>query len=391
MTKRNNVVTEKRELKLLNVDEMIKAAPDKYPFLVDELILDVGVTFLSGAAKVGKSTLARLLARHIVDGGMFLNRFEVVLPGSVLYLILEGNEMVIAKNFAALAPKQKYGRLLISNERMPADYNEGLAMLEDAIKRVGDVRCVFVDTILKLLRIPDNDNYVAVTNAMEDLEAMAKRLRVQIIPLGHVNKREVKDVASAMMGSSANRAATDANILMFREGDMNGPRLIQTEQRAGAGIEDPTYLVLDKETQQLTLGSTQAEKKEERREDSKQSNVHAIAASIRDVLLEHPQGIKTGPLLGLAKGGSTQRKSDVLKGMQASGEVLTKNEGNSVLNFLLLLPAESIKPTAEPKVVEMPAQAAKQTPKYGSPEFWEERRNQWNQQQEARRLAGNLA
>src|SRR5579862_8829135 len=98
-------------LLLTSVSELIAKAPERFPFLVEGLLLDVGVSFISGSPKVGKSTFARQLACDIVDGGKFLDRFPVLLPGSVLYLSLEGNSVVPQMHFKALAPAEKYGRL----------------------------------------------------------------------------------------------------------------------------------------------------------------------------------------------------------------------------------------------------------------------------------------
>src|SRR5882762_1867422 len=74
--------------KILSGLELMNTAPEKIPSLVDDLLLQVGVSMLSAKPKTGKSMLSRQLAVSVAEGRDFLNR--PTLCGDVLYLMLEG-------------------------------------------------------------------------------------------------------------------------------------------------------------------------------------------------------------------------------------------------------------------------------------------------------------
>ena len=338
--------------KTINVAEFISKAPEEYPFLIHDLILDVGASIVAGDPKTGKSTFARQLAACVVDRIPFLGR-EIIRPGSVIYLNLEGNEIVVQKHFAALAPKQIHGRLQILSQRMPDNYADGLARLKATINQFPEVRLVVVDTIIKLFRIPEtgNDNYVQVSKALEDLEALAKEVGIHIMAIGHVKKRSSVDVGKGIIGSVSYRAGTDTNIIIWREGKMNGPRLIQSEGRGWPGIAEETYLELDRDTQILSLGKTKEQVQEEKAEGKSHKTVERIKSDIRRTLTKNHAGLTTAELLHKDNvPGNAKRKIDVLWEMQESGDVHTVTEGNAILNRLTIIPVETKTVPPAPKV-----------------------------------------
>lgn len=230
--------------------EVIGSSPENYPSLVQDMLLEVGVSMLCAKPKTGKSTLSRQLSVCVAEGADFLGK--PTLQGDVLILNLEGPLGALQQHLRKLGYTEKKGVVHIVHEQMPFRGDEGLKKLEATLIALPNIRLVVVDPIAKFLRLADSDDYDQVSVGIEQLEQVAKRRNLHLMFLTHGKKRHSEDVGDSAIGSTGFRAGTDTNIFLGKQG---AQRIISVEQRWGVAIE-PTLLTFDEEQQAMRLGTT---------------------------------------------------------------------------------------------------------------------------------------
>jgi hypothetical protein len=98
---------------------------------------------------------------------------------------------------------------------------------------------VIVDTLAKLLRVNDLNDYAVTLEAVEKLHLLARKFsHVHIQGLAHCKKVRAEDPFDSLLGSTALRGEPDSNIVIYRE---RGKHIIVTETRMGRSIP-PTIL-----------------------------------------------------------------------------------------------------------------------------------------------------
>jgi len=261
--------------------------------LVGDLLADVGVSMLVGKPKSGKSSFARQLAVSVAEGRDFLGK--EVKTGNVLYLSLEGPKHVVRNHFRALGLTQTRGKVTLVHEHMPAQGELGLEKLKLTLDRVKDVKLLVVDPIGKLLRLANSDDYDQVQPAVELLEKLAKQYTLQLLFLTHGKKKQTDDAGDSPIGSTAFRGGTDCNIFLRKQGQR---RIISTEQRWGAPIEDETFLDYDRERQEMSLGKKVEDEVEEKQEARSAKTLERIERDLLSTLTflsMTPEGRENGP------------------------------------------------------------------------------------------------
>jgi hypothetical protein len=102
-----------------------------------------------------------------------------------------------------------------------------------------EVGLVIVDTLAKLLRVNDLNDYTATLVAVEKLHDLARKFpHVHIKGLVHCKKVRADDPFDSLLGSTALRGEPDSNIVIYKE---SGKHVIVTETRIGRSIA-PTIL-----------------------------------------------------------------------------------------------------------------------------------------------------
>jgi RecA-family ATPase len=303
----------------------------KHQWLVDGLFLEVGLSLITAKPKVGKSTFSRQLAYSVAEGVDFLN--APAKQGDVLYFSLEGPEDVVKEHLVALGYAEKRGIVHVVHELMPFHGEQGLTLLDETLAQLQNVRLVVLDPAHKFLRPVDSDKYDVVSAALEKLEAVAKKHRLQIQLVAHGKKRATADAGDSTIGSTAYRGGTDSNVYLTKIG-MN--RFIETEQRRGNALEQ-THLIFDSERQALSLGTSVEQEQEERGERKQRKTLERIEQEIwaQLCLLKNPT---QGELLGFVTG-KTELKIEVLEKMAADGRV-SKTQDGRALRFSAVLQME---------------------------------------------------
>ena len=311
--------------------ELANAAPEIYHGLVDDLLLDVGVSMLCGKPKTGKSTLARQLAVAVAEGTSFLGKPTIC--GDVLYLILEGPKGVVQQHMKKLGCTEERGTVHVVHEQMPHRGELGLQRLEATLKALPKVKLVIVDPVGKLLRWADSDSYDEVTVGIEMLEQIAKKYSLHLQFLTHGKKRGSDDVGDSPIGSTGFRAGTDTNIFLGKQGTQ---RIISTEQRWGISME-PTLLFFDDERESMSLGVTVEDDEAARHETKERKTVERIEQEIMEALTVEVNPTQ-GELLALVTG-KTALKLRVLQQLESSGKLTSETDGKA-RRYSIAVPVE---------------------------------------------------
>lgn len=280
--------------------------------------------------KAGKSSLARQLAVCVVEGRDFLGK--KVSQGDAVYLNLEGPEDVPKEHFKALGLRQEKAKLYFIHTHAPRSGAEGLERLKATLEEYNGVKLVVIDIIGKLFRLPNNDDYVAVGLAVEELERIAKQYQTHILFLTHAKKRQTDDSGDGAIGSTAFRGGTDCNIFLKKIGQR---RTIETEQRWGNPIEEPTFLAYDSARREMTLGKTVDAEEDETADSRSQRNLERIETELLAALVNPltPESKEHGPTQGelfAAVKGKTTAKLQVLDTLTSSGRLTEKKYGHAM-------------------------------------------------------------
>jgi hypothetical protein len=192
---------------------------------------------LAGKPKQGKSSLARYEAVCVAKGQQFLGRDTK--QGEVILISLEDPLIHVDTSLAALGYDPQVDAPIHIVKNLAPEIDESIYAIEDAIANHPAVRLIIVDTLAKLLRVDDQNDYSKVLNKVSKISALARRhphLHVQ--GLAHCKKVKTDDLFDSMLGSTALRGETDTNIVLYKDASK---RVIATETRMGRSLK-PTLL-----------------------------------------------------------------------------------------------------------------------------------------------------
>lgn len=245
-------------LRFTPLAELLVETAEDQPFLVDRLLPAGGSSILAGEPKAGKSTFARSLIADVVQGRTFLGRATI--SGPVLYLCLEDKRSEVQEHFRCLlgeTPSQ-FAPLLIHTGPAPGEGERGFDELEFSILRFGATLAV-IDVLHRFLRLPDINDYSAVSPPMEELTDIARRTNCHILVLHHAGKGMDRHGINRVLGSTALAGAVDTAMFYSRRGKSRTFEV--SHLRYGEEIPE-TIMELDPVTRRVTGGheySTRAE------------------------------------------------------------------------------------------------------------------------------------
>lgn len=211
--------------------------PKRVPYLVDGLLPDGAFSIIAGKPKHGKSSLARYEAVCVSKGKPFLGRDTV--QGEVLLISLEDPLSHVDNALLALGYNPKTDAPIHIVEKLAPSIDESIAAIEAVLRSRPQIRLVIVDTLAKLLRVSDVNDYAKVMPQIEKIHDLARRFpHLHIQGLAHAKKAQTTDVFDSLLGSTALRGEPDTTIALYKERDQH---IIATETRIGRSIP-PTLL-----------------------------------------------------------------------------------------------------------------------------------------------------
>jgi hypothetical protein len=226
--------------KLIHAKDLLEEPEEKVQWIWDGILPQGGMSILVAKPKVGKSTLALNLAIAISRGDTFLGRSTEAAP--VVYLALEEKRGEIRKRLEALGVKDE-----------PLHIHFGLAP-KGAVEKIGALidetgaGMLIVDTMQKLARMRDLNDYAQVTNTLEPLMAAAREKNCHLLLTHHAGKGERRD-GEEVLGSTAIFGGVDTKINMKR---IDQRRTISTDQRYGENL--PEQVIILGQDYSLSLG-----------------------------------------------------------------------------------------------------------------------------------------
>jgi AAA domain len=227
---------------LITIDALLDSPEEPTRFLVEGLLFSGGASVIAGKPKNGKSTLARTLVRAVASGEDFLGR--AVEQGSVVYVNFEEKRGEAKRLFGKLESRGLPIRTYIGKS-----LNGAVRALRRAIEELPTPPAlVVIDTLQKLLRSKDLNDYAAVTEALEPLLNLAREVGAHVCLVHHTVKGERGDPIDEVLGSTAIAAFADTVLVLKR--DTHRRRFLWAEGRSGVEM-DEVVLELDPDTERV--------------------------------------------------------------------------------------------------------------------------------------------
>ena len=210
---------------LLTAKEALDLPPDPTRWIWEDVLPVRNLSLLVAKPKVGKSTFAVALSICIARGYPFLGRG--MQQGAVAYLSLDAALADILETFKVFGLKDS-DPLYLHAGRAP---DKALAWLLEQVTKHA-IRFVVIDTMQRLFRFRDLNDYATVSN---DLEPVLDS-NAHIMLLHHAGKQQGDDLDSAI-GSTALRGLAYSFLHLKRLPDSR-QRIFRSDQRGGRNFDE---------------------------------------------------------------------------------------------------------------------------------------------------------
>lgn len=207
----------KHNFTLVSAAQLISEPCPETSWIWEGILPQGGSSLVVAKPKVGKTTLGINLAIAVARGDHFLGRPTVKAP--VVYLALEEKRTEINKALKAWG---------VGNE--PLFFHIGLApkkATEEITTLLVETGAglLVIDTLQKLARVKDLNDYAQVTAALEPIHAAARQFNCHILLMHHAGKGDRTD-GDEVLGSTGILGGVDTCIII--KNAMNGGLLAQS-------------------------------------------------------------------------------------------------------------------------------------------------------------------
>ena len=302
-------------LKLTSLNTLLSEPEEKIDWIVEGLLQQGGLSVIVAKPKTGKSTIARQLALCVSRGEEFFSR--ETFPGLVVYLAFEERRSDVRAHF------KKMGAVGDEDIKVFA----GMAPA-NAIERVREMAAkekpilIIVDTLARLTRIKDLNDYSQTTLGIEPLLAIAREIGSHVCFLHHARKGDSKGIDS-ILGSTGIAGSVDTILVLHRTDKY---RTVSSIQRVGQDIEE-AVLDFDYERRWATLGGSREQVEIDRTKaaliDYLDGQAEAITERVIDDCVEGNRSHRKKALRQLVDEGKIHRMGSGKKG----DPYLYKNSG----------------------------------------------------------------
>jgi AAA domain len=216
-------------------------------YLVDGILAESSLAVIGGKIAVGKSTLARTLAYCVTHGLPFLGCETQ--QGAVLYVAPEESKHGVMADLVALG--------FTDNDPLHLCFASSENVLEQVLAKMQETqaRLVIFETIFRVLKIKDVNDYAQSTARLDPVLALARQTSAHVLFTHHLGKRDTTDALDALLGSTAIGGTPDTRIILKKKGDM---RTVEVIQRYGNPLPE-TVLEYNPETKFISIGGLKSE------------------------------------------------------------------------------------------------------------------------------------
>lgn len=332
------------------------------PYIIDGLLTQGGFSALGGKSKYGKSSMARYEAVCVAKGLPFLGRETT--QGEVILVNLEDPINHVDNCLKVLGYDPDTDSRIYILDRLSPSVEKNFELLGEALAKMPDVRLVIIDTLPKLIRVKDLNEYMPVLTAVEQIHNLARRFpQLHIQGLAHCKKIKTDDPFDGLLGSTALRGEPDTNIAIYGEGSL---KILAAETRIGRNIP-PTILHAELEesagadvVKNISLSKPLAEWQGEQEEKSDLKRKETHEERIISFLQDCPDHIATREETLKAVKGRREIKIAAIQKMEATGMLIMTGVEHSPTNPLTLHlnPTPSAPENPTPSAAEKPSPTA---------------------------------
>ncbi len=272
--------------KTLTAAELVASGNEDTVFVVPGLFA-VGVSVLTGKAKVGKSIAALDIAMSVAMGSRILGSMDVP-QCETLYISLEDTNQRIKTRIIKMLQNYPATRFFHSAISWPRMDKGCLAALESWIKIHPNVKLIFIDTFAKIRAFKRYGSNLYEKDYLEiaAIKEFADKHHLAIVLIHHLRKGSAQDIFDLISGSVGITAASDTVMIMTRERGEGTANLYAT----GRDIEEKNFtlklnpLNLSWETTEATAQEKLSQEKTEILELIKKSDSPLKLGQIADTL-----------------------------------------------------------------------------------------------------------
>ena len=228
------------KLELTSLADLLAEPDEATDWLVEDRIPAGAIVLLAGLPKAGKSTLARDLTYAIATGQPWLG--WPTHAGAVWYLTFEDKRSEVRQHFTRMGATGTEPVRVFAGQApsgMTGTLHELAATERPAL--------IVVDTLQRLIRAKDLNDYAEVTRCFDPLLRLARETGATLLLLTHSSTHRKRLGLDAVLGSTALSGSVDNVFVLTRD---ERYRTLSTCQRIGPDLE-PTILTLDGRTGRL--------------------------------------------------------------------------------------------------------------------------------------------
>lgn len=183
-------------------------------------LLPEGLSVLGGKPKKGKSVLALNILLAVTSTMPMFEGTEIE-KGSAIYLALEDTPKRLQDRINKMKGGAEWvGELSVFPQMTFPRMPEGLARLENEIKKHGDLRLVVIDTWGRF-QAPESgkrDPYEVSVEEFGKVKALADKYHISILIIHHLKKEKTEDIVDSFIGTIGRVGTADTLLALVRKG-----------------------------------------------------------------------------------------------------------------------------------------------------------------------------